>query len=66
MIARRPRTLAFDSMERRDLMAPFVVVPRGGLIDIDVSRVLNRNTVQIDIARNAEIIKNAIVVVDVL
>jgi hypothetical protein len=53
-------------MERRDLMAPFVVVPRGGLIDIDVSRVLNRNTVQIDIARNAEIIKNAIVVVDVL
>jgi hypothetical protein len=53
-------------MERRDLTASLVNVRPGGLIDIDVRNVLNRNTVQVDILRNAEIIKNAIVVVDVL
>jgi hypothetical protein len=66
MIARRPRTLAFDSMERRDLTASLIDVQPGGLIDIEIRNVLNKNTVQVDILRNAEIIKNAVVVVDIL
>ncbi len=64
MIARRPRTLAFDSMERRDLMAaiPVINVNPGGLVDI----VVRNNNVQVDILRNADVLRNAIVVVDVL
>jgi hypothetical protein len=51
-------------MERRDLMAaiPVINVNPGGLVDI----VVRNNNVQVDILRNADVLRNAIVVVDVL
>ncbi len=65
-LVRRPRTLAFDSMERRDLMAPLVVVG-GGLINVDVRNVLNNLTVDVNVTDNTvNIIRNSVVIVDIL
>jgi hypothetical protein len=52
-------------MERRDLMAPVVV--GGGLINVGVNNVANNLTVAVDVKNNTvEVIKNSVVIVDIL